>query len=220
MTERNINDIHNFIRFMVRKERGAFTTDAEIDALLDQGQLELFEEYIDLYARTQKIHDALSPFKKTAYLVSNSSGTVSLPTDYLHLRNFYTILASTINRVIFPEDDEYVEAVNSQLRPISTSYTIGIHETDVSSGDTVIILKPASTYQCMLHYFRRPAIPVFAYTESGRTITYDANNSTQLEWMDTSYINKIILKALGYLGINLNEQDITQFGIQDDKNIQ
>jgi hypothetical protein len=57
---RTLDVIHDFIDFMVRKERGAFISPPEIDVLLDNAQMEFYESLIDLYAATQKIHDALS----------------------------------------------------------------------------------------------------------------------------------------------------------------
>jgi hypothetical protein len=57
---------------------------------------------------------------------------------------------------------------------------------------------------------RRPATPVLGYTQSGRTVTYDPNTSTQLEFTDV-YINNIISRALKFRSINMAEQDIQQF---------
>ena len=48
------------------------------------------------------------------------------------------------------------------------------------------------------------------YTQTGRTITYDPNTSTQLEFTDV-YINNIIARTLKFWGINMAEQDIQQF---------
>lgn len=209
----NIVNIHDFIRLIERKERGAFHTIEEIDLLLDRCQMEVYEGLIDEYAVTQKIHDALSVFKASYPFTTNSSGVLSLPANYLHLRNGYTILGSTLYKITFPEDDEFTEAVNSQLRPISVFYPLGRHE------GSSITLFPNTIHYGVINYFRRPATPVYAYTLNGRQVVYDSNASVQLEWQDTTYLNKIIVRVLGYLGINLEEQDITAFGLQDEKNI-
>lgn len=210
---RTLDDIHNFINFMVRKERGAWLSPSEIDALLDNAQMEFYEYLINEYAITQKIHDALSPFKKNTTTQTGSDGSIDLPSDYLHLRSASCILGSTLYKVQFVEDDEFVEALKSQLRPVSVTRPIGKIE------EGFIYLYPQTIHYASINYFRRPLSPSYVFTENGREIIYDPINSVQLEWQDTVYINKIILKSLSYLGINLNEQDITQFGVQYDKTV-
>lgn len=66
-----------------------------------------------------------------------------------------------------------------------------------------------------LHYLKRPAKPNFAFTQSGRSITHDAAGSTDLEW-DDMHINKIIVRALILLGINVENQNV--IGINNQKN--
>ena len=66
-----------------------------------------------------------------------------------------------------------------------------------------------------LHYLKRPAKPNFSFTQSGRSITHDANASTDLEW-DDIHINKIIVRALILLGINVENQNV--IGINNQKN--
>ena len=61
------------------------------------------------------------------------------------------------------------------------------------------------------YYLKRPAIPVFGYTQSGRTITYASGSSTQLEWQDDE-IEKIIQKAIQYIGMGLEDQTLFQAG--------
>jgi hypothetical protein len=73
-------------------------------------------------------------------------------------------------------------------------------------------LYPAATQSGFYNYLRRPATPVLGYTqaEGSRTITYNPNTSTQLEFTDV-YINNIMSRALKFWGINMAEQDIQQF---------
>lgn len=208
---RNISDIHSLIRFIERKEKGTYTLDSEIDALLDAGQLEVLEDYFRLYGLNQVVHDALNPFKQNYQFTSDPDGVVSLPSNYLHLLGgVFTVTGSTINKVRFVQEDEWVDAITSQLRPATTSKPIA---KDYRTGFN---LWPQVTQVGYCVYLRRPATPVFAFSQSGRTITYNVAASTQLEWEDI-YIDKIIAKALGYLGINLAEADITQFGQIKDK---
>lgn len=191
--------------FIVRKERGVFVTVNEAMQTLDNAQLEAVEEWFSTYGTTQIIHDAIRKLRVQKSFTSDSTGLVTFDSDYLHLiGGAYTVSGSTINNVRFLNEDELALALKSQLRVVSTSNPIAI---DASVG---FRLYPAATQSGFYNYLRRPATPVLGYTQSGRTITYDPNTSTQLEFTDV-YINNIISRALKFWGINMAEQDIQQF---------
>ncbi len=201
----NINDIYNQMLFIVRKERGVFVTVNEAMQTLDNAQLEATEEWFSTYGATQIIHDAIRKLRVQKSFTSDSTGLVTFDADYLHLiGGAYTVSGSTINNVRFLNEDELALALKSQLRAVSTSNPIAI---DASVG---FRLYPAATQSGFYNYLRRPATPVLGYTQSGRTITYDPNTSTQLEFTDV-YINNIISRALKFWSINMAEQDIQQF---------
>lgn len=201
----NINDIYNQMLFIVRKERGVFVTVNEAMQTLDNAQLEAVEEWFSTYGATQIIHDAIRKLRVQKSFTSDSTGLVTFDSDYLHLiGGAYTVSGSTINNVRFLNEDELALALKSQLRAVSTSNPIAI---DASVG---FRLYPAATQSGFYNYLRRPATPVLGYTQSGRTITYDPNTSTQLEFTDV-YVNNIISRALKFWGINMAEQDIQQF---------
>lgn len=201
----NINDVYNFLTFIVRKERGVFITIPEAMQTLDNAQLEATEDWFAGYGATQILHDAIRKLRTQVQFTSASDGMVTFVSDYLHMiGNPYTVTGSTINAVRFVNEDELPYALTSQLRPVSTSKPIA---KDSSVG---FQLYPQSTQTGFYNYLRRPATPVLGYTQTGRTITYDANTSTQLEFTDV-YINNIISRALKFWGINMAEQDIQQF---------
>jgi hypothetical protein len=201
----NINDIYNQMLFIVRKERGVFVTISEAMQTLDNAQLEAVEEWFSTYGATQIIHDAIRKLRIQKSFTSDSTGLVTFDSDYLHLiGGAYTVSGSTINNVRFLNEDELALALKSQLRVVSTSNPIAI---DASVG---FRLYPAATQTGFYNYLRRPAAPVLGYTQIGRSITYDPNTSTQLEFTDV-YINNIMSRALKFWGINMAEQDIQQF---------
>ena len=71
-------------------------------------------------------------------------------------------------------------------------------------------------FTATLWYLKRPAKPNFAFTQSGRTITQDVAGSTDLEW-DDIHINKIIVRALVLLGINVENQNVLALNNQKNK---
>jgi hypothetical protein len=172
---------------------------------LDNAQLEATEDWFSGYGATQILHDAIRKLRTQIQFTSASDGMVSFASDYLHMiGNPYTVTGSTVNAVRFVNEDELPYALTSQLRPVSTSKPIA---KDSSVG---FQLYPQSTQTGFYNYLRRPNTPVLGYTQSGRTITYNPNTSTQLEFTDV-YINNIIARALKFYGINMAEQDIQQF---------
>lgn len=210
----NINDIFTFITDVLeRKERLAFTTATQINSALDRASKELFTQYAIDYGKTEKLHDALAPFKMPGIFINadTPNGVLTLPPDYQFMLNFFVIVFDNVNqksikkKVVFVNEDEYNSAVNSQVRPVSPSRPVGI-----TVGKT-LVLEPAISYAGNYTYLRAPVAPVWAFTQVGRVVTYDPGNSVQLEWSEL-YWSNIIAKALEYLGINLAEGELVQFG--------
>jgi len=205
----NINTIYNLMRDIVRKQRGAMLTVDKAMQALDAGQLLKFEADFKSYAQTQTIHDSLRVFKVTNQsFYSAGNGEVIFETDYLHmLADLSVVWGSFFQPVNFVNPEEKAEAINSQLRAISTAEPIA---EETSDG---FILYPEYYYAGRYSYLRRPATPVLDVTYSGtdgRTVTYNPLTSVQLEWKD-NYINSVIAYALQYIGINMDEQAVLQF---------
>ena len=221
----NINDVHNVILFYLNKAQQGFVTHQEIDEVLDRAQMTLFDQYhtnpkmavntpVETYGSSQRIDDALSPFKQkyTFNGAATPSGVITLPANYQHLIGLYTsVYNSTLGRNVYSAvqvlaEDELIERLESQVIPISADDPVAI-----MNSNNMIQLFPEVASTGAVYYFKRPAVPVFGYTQAGRVITYDPNTSTQLEWKDQD-INNIIVIALQYYGLNMKSQDIMQFG--------
>lgn len=205
---RNINDICTFVQYIVRKERGVFISFDQICTNLDVAQLNVLEDYFKMYAVNQIIHDAIKNFRVYLQFTTNASGFLDYESDYLHLLgNPFTVSGSTINALTIVNEDEFVSALTSQLRPTTITRPLAKH---TSTG---LSLYPQVVQTGFYNYLRRPATPNLVYVQSGRTIVYDPVFSTQLEWGD-NYINAIISKSLSFAGINMAEPEINQFAQQ------
>lgn len=205
---RTLESVVDFMRYIVRKERGVFLTTDEAVQNLDVGQMDLFMSFFKDYGVTQNIHDALRPFRIYYQFTSNSAGFVTFPDGYLYLIGSpFTVTGSTVNEIVFVNEAEFPHALKSQLRPVSNSYPIAI---DSSDGFSIY---PQQTQIGYFTYLRRPAQPIYATVQSGRSIYYDATNSVNIEW-EEQYWNNIIAKALKYVGVNMGEQDVFAFAEQ------
>lgn len=205
---RSINDLYNFYIYIVRKERGSFVTIPQFNANMEAGQMDAFFEYFKGYGSNQQIHDALRVFKVYQPFNTTSSGFITYPSDYFHLLGTpFTVYGSSVREITFVNEDELAYALTSQVRAVTLEYPIAV---DTATGFS---LYPQSTQLGAYFYLRRPASPVLAYTQAGRTITYNSAGSTQLEWEEI-YWNNILAKALRYAGVNMNEQGISEFANQ------
>jgi hypothetical protein len=209
----NISEIHNFIDIVTSKERGGFNTPAEKDAALDMASITLLNFYKPLYATSIEAKEALSPFRVKYNYTTNSTGQITLSSaaQFVHLLAMDVVVADSdapvgfTNRrypVSFPNEDEFADRQNSQTKqPSATSPIADI--VDIGMYD----LYPQITHTGTIYFLKRPAVPVYGYTQSGRAITYDPNASTQLEWGEP-YLQKVILLAIRYLGINLDSDKL------------
>lgn len=214
----DLNTIYDLALYIIRKQRGAFQTYPELDNIFNLGQLDLLNEYIDEYALNGKINSGLTPFKANYQFTPTTSpdGLITLPDDYQLMLLSYTQSfnnerdAIEYGEVRFYNEAEWINAINSQLRPAT------IKKPAAKIIGKQVELFPKVPNAGILNYIRTPAVPFYSYTIVNRVITYDANDSTQLEWADLQ-IPKVIMKALSYIGINLDEDKITAFAETKEK---
>lgn len=210
----NISEIHTFIDLITFQERGGFSTPAEIDSALDRASMTYFSYYRPQYAKNITAKEALSPFRVKYSYTTDGQGRITLTSGQL----FVSLLAmdvavydpdtaSSYNPtrtydVTFPNEDELAERKNSHINPPKPYAPIA----DIV-GVGWYNLYPQQVHSGSIYFLKRPAVPVYAYSQSGRTITYLPNSSTQLEWVEP-YINKVIFLAIRYLGLNLDNEKL------------
>lgn len=225
----DIKVIHDTILYYLNKEQQGYVTHEEIDSVLDKAQLALFNQYhtnpklpsqaqAALYGESQRIDDALSMFKERYTFAPADSpatitagGVITMPSNYLHLLSLYTtVFNNQLGRNIYSgvqvlSEEELIDRLESQVIPVSLEDPIAI-----MNKQNKIQLFPEQAQTGGAYYLRRPAAPVFLYTQAGRVVTYNQAGSTQLEWRDFD-INNIISIALSYYGLNLSSQEVMQF---------
>lgn len=219
---------YNYLNFWINKAQGKFYSPPELDLLTDRGQQSLYDDYYPQYGTSERMRDALAPFKtkKQITLIDNPGGFVTYPDDVPgDLNGLQDILdfeglvtdANNITRPAtcpFLNEDERTQRINSQIIPLSPSNPFA------ETMDTGFQLYPKQPQLGTLTYLRRPKAPFFAYsTVRGRVLVYNQAGSTQLEWFDKDQ-NAVLIKALSSIGINTSEKDIQQFAeTKDQQNI-
>lgn len=173
--------------------------------------MSLYADYQPRYATSQRIKDALAPFKGTYNFTTQLSGYVIVPdTTYLDLLDIQIYYQLSNRTIYFPitlaNEDTRAMALNSQVDPVTITNPIGEQMSQRSFK-----LYPSGKYNGTVSYLRRPVKPIFGYTLiSGRVIVYNPSTSTQLEWAD-NLTNQIIAKALASVGINMSSAEIEQY---------
>ena len=209
-----IDAFYNLVVYIMRKERNGFVSIDDFNQVIPRAQIDCYNDFYKSIPKGQKEHDALAPFKSRYdfNLGTSPAGVVTLPDDYVHLISGYVSLSGVNFPIVFPEEDEIEYAKNPYgLRAPSTTYPIG---EETSMG--VFQLTPAQAQVGRMWYYREPLTPVYDFTLSGRTITYNAAGSQDVEITDI-YQNQVVAQCLKYFGINLSDQEVFQFGLLKDK---
>lgn len=205
---RTIYDIYLLSQYIARKERGVFQTVPEFNQNIDAGLLDFTNEYFQFYGKTQQIHDAIKKFRAYQPFTSDSAGFVTFQTNYLHLIGTpFTVFGSSVSNPRFVNEDDFPDALTSQLRPCDNDNPVLV---DSANGFSIY---PQTTQTGAYFYLRRPTSPLLVVTQVGRAITYDPINSVQIEASEI-YWNNILGRALKYLGINLDDKGISDFSNQ------
>lgn len=205
---------YEFLDFWINKQFGTYYSPEEKDLIVDRAQMSLYNDYYDKFGASQRLNDALAPFKREFVFtnITSPGGLIMLPDVYQNLLSVYTIVQDariglpTNRPVPILNEDEKVARDNSQIYPPSMwdPYGMVVQNWDVQ-------LFPEVPMAGKVYYLTRPAAPVFSYSiVSGRVIVYDPINSVQLEWAEKDK-DSILIKALSYIGINIREQDVIQY---------
>jgi hypothetical protein len=208
----NISEIHDFIDLITSQERGGFNTPAEKDAALDRANLTLFEYYRPIYATSIEAKEALSPFRVKYDYTTSGQGQITLTSgqEFVRLLSMDVMVSDSTTPsgynsdrrypVEFVNEDELANRLNSQNKqptataPVADTLGIGWYD-----------LYPEQVHSGTMYFLKRPQKPIFAYTQSGRQIVYNAAASQQLLWTEP-YLNSVIFLAIRLLGVNLDSE--------------
>ena len=210
-------DAHNFVRYILQKERGGWVAPEEIDDVLYRGGWIFYNKEFDSYAINQELKDSLSTFSTKFSFVTTDNAQIQLPINplanpcYEHLLSIFVQYTDNKNKSIryksikLLSEDEIAERLDSQiLMPTATDPT----GEQLSAG--LFQLYPKVILSGNGYYLRQPVKPVFVYTMNDRAVIYDKAASTQMEW-NASSMNKVLILAIELAGVNIGDRDIVQY---------
>ncbi|MBK5202093.1 MAG: hypothetical protein JJE45_00025 [Prolixibacteraceae bacterium] len=223
-------EMFSLIKFITNKDfSGNIITPVRFNELIKVVSIDLFRnkyglpeeyqpgrpvpnEYADI---TLKNTDDLKAFKMPLISTPVTAGVLPFPADYAHRDTISYNYTKTINTVAtsLPRPVEILREAEFSSRngnytkrpttqnPIAVVRSSGIH------------IRPISITLVDFHYYRFPVEPVFAYTLGDGFVTYDAVNSTEVEFPVDEHLT-LVAMMLKYIGINLREGELVQVANQ------
>jgi len=158
-------------------------------------------------------------------------GILVLPVDFLYFDGdgAYSVVMDGSNARNRPIEilpyDEFAERSDSSLSPPTVTDPIGVFDgkggtvNSVDIGEKMKLRLLPDAISGFIVYFRRPLLPVYAYTVVDRVETYDSAASVHLEWNDNC-AHVIIKKALQTLGATTEDMVVLQEMVREESTSQ
>lgn len=220
-----IKDAHDFVRSIIKKNKGGFVSPGDIDIAINRGVSDWISAIIYKYKQTGKFsYDHLFVKRKT-FSVTPTTAVQSLSTtDYVEALTVYLKGADLVTRegTIYNWDD-FLEIQNSailapdQNYPAATIYVAEESSVNVPKIQFAPVPATGITYEYTLVYMRKPAKATYAYTTSSGNITYNPTGSVDID-IDDRYFTDIMTRALMYLGVSLKDGDVASVEAMKDNN--
>lgn len=208
----SISDAHDFIRGIIKKNKGGFISPKDIDRAINRGIADWMSAVISKYHRTGKFeYDHLlvkrAPFSSTPV----NSGVLTVPDDYVEgLTVYHTNADNVLVEGTLYSWDEFLEIKNSSILAPDRAFPAATIYLD-SAGSPKIEFAPvptSGTFSFTFVYMRKPATAVYNYTVNNGNITFNPTGSVDIDVADR-YYSDIITRALMYLGITLENNAVT-----------
>jgi len=206
----DIDVLHNKIRLLLNQGQSIYYSPEEIDSFINMAQTDYYEIVYNQYEATQKITDAIRPFKKIADHTITSDKVFLLPSDYYNVSLISSLVADSLSTPESPlpdieysakiyTDGEFVLAGESELLPPTKEDA----KCRILNG--AIDVLPKTVSKIRIYFIKKPSDVVFAYDLVNDKITYKSQGSVHPEWSD-SEISKIIHRTVKYLGVSMESE--------------
>ena len=224
----DVNDIKNFVDFLINKEQsGNSYTPDQFNLLLQRANLDLYKETYGLpedyqigapfprmgWQMTQKITDEMQAFLEEKEIPVDTNGIMQLPSDYINKDALWYRFTIQNKKGETEEKFARVEIVDSQQWADRSCHSIDVPSKRYPicryKGGNEIQFLPKNLQRVVLSYFRAPIQPFWAFTIDPTTEqpVYDPANSIQPDWGVETH-NDLVRLILSYVGLNLSDQQI------------
>lgn len=233
----SVNRVYSALKDLVNKDQRGFITPAVFNNFAGVAQLNIFNKMFDSVVLNKRIRNAqldgkfdkskvkqmeedLSIFSKSSVLAL-SSGIVSKPTDLGRLISVSTTSSPNKSVALVYDEVNIDNILRSTLSAPSANYPVAL----ISSQIEVF---PTSIAEVKVRYYKQPqglnpttnarvtSQPRFGYTVVANKEVYSAANSTDFE-LPEYYVADIVVEIAKLAGVNLREQDVYTFAVNEEK---
>jgi len=211
----DIDLLHRAINFVTDKGVTGYHNPKDIDTEIHAASMDLWKKYYDEYAKTQKIHDYLSPFEKKDTITIDAGGI----TATMNIAIEHPTLAKMENgqKVNIIERAFWNSHILDPVAPPTTNLPVITFATRDDKDIYTIDINPSIlvTEKLVIYGLAKPVKPLWGYTigASGRRV-YAATGGTNgesvhLEWSETLF-GDLRDRVLVKMSMNLREQPTVQ----------
>lgn len=206
-----VEEFHIDIRTTLNEGQGRYFSPLQIDSAINKGILDHFKDEYRMFEETQEITDTLGFFKSYSQQTV-ASGQVTIPADFHHITELEAVLSdNTVKPLTLIKDGEWARKKDSKGFPANALYPVGRQNSNKIDVLPLTATGIVGVSKVNIYYLRKPAVAKFNFTEAGGNYGFVYNNSgsVQVDWPSIDH-NRILLKALGYLGIPIQNQVVIQ----------
>ena len=215
-----IDEVYKFINFIVKKSNaGGYVSPSEFNLVINRAQIQYFNKLYGnqndyrydrpvpkiSYAVTEKISNSLSPFlsEKTAVTI-DALGQCTTPTDLIQMVAVTKEVSGKEYEITRVEQDRVANNLTSYYDSPDNEFPI------YAQLRTKLQFYPKTLASALIIYLKKPTNMVWAFTTVSGRPAYDSANSVQPQWEEVD-MNEIMYLALSYIGVNLKDQEVSQF---------
>jgi len=215
-----IDEVYKFINFIVKKSNaGGYVTPSEFNLLINRAQIQYFNKLYGnqndyrydrpvpkiSYAVTEKISNSLSPFLSDKTTVTiDANGQCTTPTDMIQMVAVTKEVSGKENEITRVEQDRVANNLSSYYDAPDTEFPI------YAQLRTKLQFYPKTLASASVIYLKKPTNMAWAFTTVSGRYVYDSLLSVQPLWSDVD-MNEVMYIALSYIGVNLKDQEVSQF---------
>ena len=227
-----INEVRNTVMAVLNKDNNGYVTPEEFNLFARQAQLELFEEYFYDYSQSvvlmnnrkynsgysdipKQTDEVIDTFTLESGALANVGNIFTLPTDW------YTLTSVKYNSIDVERvaQNKLLALTASNLTAPSTSYP-AYHQNGATAsaiGNTITVYPDTITSGITVLYVRYPLAPKWTYnTVAGSPVFNQSAADYQDFEMPSSDMPTLVNKILQMAGMNIREQAVTQYGMQEE----